>query len=85
MALGKPAPRRRVGCCEASWVGVDGASLKVRAWMCVCVCVCVYLGVGWVLGAVQIHFVIINNKKIQSEVRSAKRDNKPPRRALRFS
>lgn len=37
------------------------------------------------MGAVQNHFVIINNKKIQSEVRSAKLDNKPPSRALRFS
>ena len=36
--------------------------------------------------AVQNHFVIINNKKkIQSEVRSAKLDNKAPSRALRFS
>ena len=54
--------------------------------VCVCVCVCVVV-VGWVMGvAVQNHFVIINNKKkIQSEVRSAKLDNKAPSRALRFS
>lgn len=36
-------------------------------------------------GAVQNHCVIINNKKFQSEVHSAKLDNKPPRRAFRFS
>lgn len=35
--------------------------------------------------AVQNHFVIINNKKFQSEVRSAKLDNTPPRKAFRFS
>ena len=54
--------------------------------VCVCVCVCVVV-VGWVMGvAVHNHFVIINNKKkIQSEVRSAKLDNKAPSRALRFS